>query len=59
MVKRSPESIEVANKGEELSLAMVKEMRKRLHILPRKEQIGAVKELCCGCCEEFEKGDCC
>lgn len=48
--------VNIENKGEELLISIKGDKEKIAHI---EKKFRAVNELCCGCCEEDEKGDCC
>lgn len=48
--------VKIENKGEELVIHVKGDKEKIAHV---ERKLGAVKELCCGRCDEDEDGDCC
>jgi len=48
--------VKVENKGAELHIVVKGDKEKIAHL---EKKLGAVKELCCGCCDDDEKDDCC
>lgn len=48
--------IKIENKGEELEIHIKGDREKIAHV---ERKLGAVKELCCGCCDEERDGNCC
>src|SRR3989339_149035 len=45
--------VSMTNKGEELLISVKGDKEKLAHL---EKKLGAVKELCCGCCDEEEEG---